>query len=64
MKTNSEKQNNEDNKKKIENIEKENYSEQIERNSNKINYSNNIHEKKRFLDKNNLYSYSYSYLRE
>ena len=53
-------------KSKKEKEERENTKlfENLERNSNKINNSNNIHEKKRFLDKNNLYSYSYSYLRE
>ena len=53
-------------KSKKEKEERENTKlfENLERNSYKINNSNNIHEKKRFLDKNNLYSYSYSYLRE
>ena len=42
-------------KSKKEKEERENTKlfENLERNSNKINYSNNIHEKKRFLDKNN-----------
>ena len=51
-------------KKEKEERENNKWFENLERNSYKINNSNNIHEKKRFLDKNNLYSYSYSYLRE